>query len=177
MRDKGIAQIGMGQWGFGQQSLTLAIQMRPSDALALGWRGDTYAHGHVWGSALADYERAVTIKPDYADAYNGRCFVRTAMGENLDLAAQDCDHALALNPNSRGTLNSRGILRLKTGDNPGAITDFTAALAFRPKDASSLYGRGLAKQRSGDATGAGDIAAATALDGDIVKTYKAYGIK
>jgi tetratricopeptide (TPR) repeat protein len=177
MRDKGIAQIGMGQWGFGQQSLTLAIQMRPSDALALGWRGDTYAHGHVWGSALADYERAIVINPKYAAAYNGRCFARTVIGDRLDLAADDCDKALSLEPNSRSTLNARGILRLKTGDNAGAIADFTAALAFRPKDASSLYGRGLAKQHTGDATATDDIAAATALDDAIVKTYRDYGIK
>ena len=106
--------------------------MRPNDALALGWRGDTYMHDHNWGLAIGDYERAILIKPDYADAYNGRCFARAAQGYRLELAAADCDRALSLAPNSRGALNSRGILRLKTGDNTGAIAQSFGKVQMTP---------------------------------------------
>jgi hypothetical protein len=51
-------------------------------------------------------------------------------------------------------------------------------LRFDPKLASSLYGRGLAKLKKSDATGGGaDIAAAKAIEANIVGDFARYGVQ
>jgi len=59
-----------------------------------------------------------------------------------------------------------------------AIDDYNEALRIDPKLASSLYGRGLAKLKKGDATGANaDIAAARAIEANIVGEFARYGVQ
>ena len=50
-------------------------------------------------------------------------------------------------------------------------------MRFDPKLASSLYGRGLAKLKKSDATAGGaDIAAAKAIEANIVGDFARYGV-
>jgi tetratricopeptide (TPR) repeat protein len=67
---------------------------------------------------------------------------------------------------------------LKMGQWDSAIDDYDEALQFNPKLASSLYGRGLAKLKKGDTTGGNaDIAAARAIDANIVGDFTRYGVQ
>ena len=80
-----------------------------------------------------------------------------------------------------GRLDSRGLTYLKMGQWDSAIDDYddyNEALRIDPKLASSLYGRGLAKLKKGDATGANaDIAAARAIEANIVGEFARYGVQ
>jgi tetratricopeptide (TPR) repeat protein len=109
--------------------------------------------------------------------WNGRCWTRAIIGE-LEAALADCNEALRLKPDVAATLDSRGLAYLKMGQWDSAIDDYSSALRFEPKSASSLYGRGLAKLKKGDTTGGNaDIAAARAIDANIVGDFTRYGVQ
>ena len=77
-----------------------------------------------------------------------------------------------------GRLDSRGLTYLKMGQWDSAIEDYNEALRIDPKLASSLYGRGLAKLKTGDTTGGNtDIAAAKAIEANIVGDFARYGVR
>ncbi len=83
-----------------------------------------------------------------------------------------------MRPNDASTLDSRGFVHFRMGDNSAAIKDLNLALAAEPKLAPSLYIRGLAKRKSGDTAGGdADIAAAKAIDPKITETYAGYGVR
>jgi hypothetical protein len=57
-----------------------------------------------------------------------------------------------------------------------AINDYSSALRVYPQAASSLYGRGLAKLKKGDTSGGNaDIAAAKAIEANVVGDFVRYG--
>jgi tetratricopeptide (TPR) repeat protein len=119
----------------------------------------------------------VNLRPGSANVYNQRCFVRAEQDQDLGAALADCDKSLAMRPNDASTLDSRGFVRFRMGDNAAAIRDLSAALAAEPKLAPSLYIRGLARRKSGDpAGGNADVAAAKAIDPRIAETYAACGV-
>lgn len=83
---------------------------------------------------------------------------------------EDCDHAVALNPNSTATLLDRAFLRLTTGHIPQAKADFAKAIAMDPKNAEALFGRALATIMGGEQTGGrADRDRARALDPKVVE--------
>ncbi len=91
--------------------------------------------------AVAEFDRAIRIDPDYAAAFNNRCWARALLGA-LTEALADCDTSLRLRPESAAALDSRGFVHLRLNQPERAIADYDAALKMRPKSASSLYGRG-----------------------------------
>jgi tetratricopeptide (TPR) repeat protein len=95
----------------------------------------------------------------------------------LQAALSDCNEALRLKPDS-ATLDSRGLTYLKMGQWDSAIDDYSSALRLDPKLASSLYGRGLAKLKKGDTAGGNaDIAAAEAIEANVVEDFARYGVQ
>jgi tetratricopeptide (TPR) repeat protein len=96
----------------------------------------------------------------------------------LQAALGDCNEALRLKPDVAATLDSRGLTYLKMGQWDSAIDDYSSALRLDPKLASSLYGRGLAKLKKGDtAGGTADIAAAEAIEANVVEGFARYGVQ
>jgi len=128
--------------------------------------------------AIADYDLAIRLDPQYAVAYNNRCWARAIAGRNLPRALSDCDQALRLRPNDVHTMGTRGLLYLRLGRLDDAIVEYDAALKLAPKVATSLFGRGIAKQRNGDTAGGdADMAAAKAIDASIAEKFANYGVK
>jgi tetratricopeptide (TPR) repeat protein len=96
---------------------------------------------------------------------------------DLQAALADCNQAVRLAPNA-AAYDSRGVTFLKLGKWQAAISDFDSALRLDPKLASSLYGRGFAELKRGDRTGGNsDIAAAKALDRNILEYFARYGLQ
>jgi tetratricopeptide (TPR) repeat protein/predicted aspartyl protease len=102
--------------------------------------------------------------PRVVRAYNGRCWARALLGQELDQALHDCNAGLRLSPRSPDILDSRGLVNLRRNQFDKAIADYDEALKINPKIAWSLYGRGIAELRKGmTAKGEADMAAAKAL--------------
>ena len=80
--------------------------------------------------AIADYTKAIELKPDYADAYYHRGLAKQAK----------CSFG--------------GFVWTERGELDEAIADYTKAIELKPDYADAYYNRGLAKQAEGDLDGA-----------------------
>jgi tetratricopeptide (TPR) repeat protein len=130
--------------------------------------------------AVAQYDLWIPIhRADIKlpNAYNGRCWARAMLGQDLKQALDDCDRAVRAFPKAASFLDSRGLVRLRMGDYKKSAIDYGAAIQLQPKSAWSLYGRGLDEQHLGDsAASQSDIAAAKAIAPNIVERAAKFGI-
>lgn len=98
-----------------------------------GWQ--RYKAGQL-AEALADFNQAIKIKPDFALAYNNRGIVHRKM-KKYDLALVDYRKVLALDNDSRATafahFNLALLFELK-GDYPSAIAHVKKFMQLDPKD-------------------------------------------
>ncbi|MFZ2068208.1 MAG: tetratricopeptide repeat protein [Xanthobacteraceae bacterium] len=155
-----------------------AIRLNAKFALARVNRSDAYAEVHDFDHAIDDASEALKIDPNNAQAFNARCWARTAANRDLPDALKDCDQALHITPNYSTAFENRAFTYLRLGQFDKAIADFDSTLKIDPQNADVLYGRGLAKGKNGDQAGsAADIAAAKAMNGDAVSELVGLGFK
>ena len=139
-----------------------------------------YESAHRYLEASAYWDKVVSTAPDVgsrAQALNAACWSRAEAGRDLIRALQDCDDALRLAPGAADTLDSRGLVDLRTGDLAKAVADYTAALVKRPESSTSLYGRSIAEIRLGHADKAkADRVAAEAMDPEVDAAFARWGV-
>lgn len=117
------------------------------------------------------------LEGDQATGLYSRCYLRARTNHDLTAALDDCNHALKLERNDPGFLDSRGLVYLRLGMPRDAVSDYDVALRINPNLADSLYGRGLAELRLGrKARGQNDLAAAERLDSGVVKLFAGMGL-
>jgi tetratricopeptide (TPR) repeat protein len=102
-----------------------------------------------YAEALQQYTRAITIKPDYLNAYYQRGNIWYATGNN-DEAIEDFTRVLEENPRDANALQNRGSAWDAKGEYERAIADFTSVLDLNPGNADVLYNRGMALFMNGD---------------------------
>ncbi|MFM6090550.1 MAG: tetratricopeptide repeat protein, partial [Dolichospermum sp.] len=105
--------------------------------------------------AIDDYNQAIKINPNYAQAYNNRGFVRNELRDKQG-AIDDYNQAIKINPNYAKAYYGRGNVRDDLGDKQGAIDDYTQAIKFNPNYANAYYNRGIVRNELGDKQGAID---------------------
>ncbi len=154
-----------------------AVRLDPGSAGTFDRRGDAYQAKGDSDRAIADYSEAIRLDPKNATYLNDRCWTRATAGRELEQALDDCTQALRLSPSDSNLMDSRGLVFLRLGRLDDAISEYSAALKIDPKLAGSLAGRGFAELKKGDGTaGNADIAAAKALQADIVEKFAGYGV-
>ncbi|MGB7058047.1 MAG: tetratricopeptide repeat protein, partial [Geitlerinemataceae cyanobacterium] len=79
--------------------------------------------------ALADYDRAILLDPNYVDAYNNRGILRSQLG-NFQGAIEDYTQAIRRNPALAEAYYNRGTALAAGGDREGALKDFQVAAQF-----------------------------------------------
>ncbi|HEX4198899.1 MAG TPA: aspartyl protease family protein [Caulobacteraceae bacterium] len=154
-----------------------AAEKDPDKRLAIA---AAYASMHRYKEVIPELDQWIAAHPideHRSEAFNARCWARAQLGIELDKALADCNEALRLDPGDPMTLDSRGLVFVRTGQSDKAIADYNAALRLRPNLPWSLYGRGLAELRKGMAAeGHADIQAATALDPRLPDEAKPAGL-
>jgi serine/threonine protein kinase/Flp pilus assembly protein TadD len=98
--------------------------------------------------AIAAYQRAIALDPNYAAAYAGLSFQQTAMANSTQdtsrftLAHDAADKALQLAPQLSDAYRARALFRLETLNFAGALADSEKALSLAPGESAvqSLYG-------------------------------------
>lgn len=167
------------------QAYSQVIELEPLKAISYYDRGNAYFGSASLGgdttdydTAIADYDKAITLDPNFAMAYNNRCWTRVIVARQLEKAVSDCDAALRIKPHNIYALENRGFAYLKLGRFHDAMRSFDAALEIEPEFPTSLYGRGMAETKSGDCAAAeADMIGASAIEIDIAAYLARYEIK
>ena len=180
----------------GGQNLNFAIPSRyltelltestPAKPLAEGNRSISAETYFTWGNtkyylgdykgAIADYDSAIRLKPDYAGAYYNRGLAKGMLGQHF-AAIADYDSAIRLKPDDANAYNNRGIVKSNLGQHFAAIADFDSAIRLKPDDADVYYNRGTVKSNLGQHLAAiADYDSTIRLNPDHADAYNNRGI-
>jgi tetratricopeptide (TPR) repeat protein len=159
------------------------IALKPKAFGAYAERGFCELALGQYAEAVKDFDSAMK----YADEGKAsalwllwRGFAEDAAGDHLR-AIHDFS-ACVKNPftDPRHALHARGVAFYEKGDFANAFEDFDKAIKLRPDDkffAETWYARGLTRRRRGDDAGANaDIAAAKAMDAEVVNAFEGSGL-
>ena len=132
---------------------------------ALVDRGRSFLDKQEWDEAIAQFNDALRLDPEFVPALKNRGAVYLGT-QDYNRAIADYDSAIRLEPKYAEHYYNRAQAYLGLQDYSRAIADFTKAidLKFYSK-ADALYWRGVARQKNGDgAGGEADIAEARRID-------------
>jgi tetratricopeptide (TPR) repeat protein len=110
---------------------------------------DYYNQGVDWAKkgehdrAIADFDQAIKLDPNYAYAYNNRGNAWQNKGED-DKAIADFNQAIRLAPNEAKVYNNRAWAWCKKKDYDRALADCNQAIKLDPNFAAAYYIRGYA---------------------------------
>jgi tetratricopeptide (TPR) repeat protein len=131
-----------------------------------------------YSGAMSDYDRAIALNPNYAQAYNNRGYIKVDQLNDPQGALADYNRALELDSQFALAFNNRGLLKIeKLNDIQGALADYNKAIALDPKFAWPVSNRGLLKvDKLNDISGAlADYNKAIALDPQMAIAYNNRG--
>ena len=107
----------------------------------------------AFGRAIAEFDEAIRLDPNFASAYFHRGVARHGT-RYLTGALADYDEAIRRYPGDARAYIARGQAHHDFGDYTQAIADFDRALQIDDGDSDALYPEGLARFKSADYTGA-----------------------
>lgn len=111
-------------------------------------RGSQAHQKNEFEAALIDYNMAIELDPDYAQAYFNRALVEIKL-EQYEKALADFDKTIDLNPNYPDAYINRGNVRDLLGSFEDALTDYNTAIQLSPDQANAYYHRGSLKAKLG----------------------------
>ncbi len=126
-----------------------SVETDPSDPNACNARGIAAAGNAQYETAIAEFTRAVSRNPAFADAYYNRSLVYAALGQ-LGQAVADLTIVIEIRPESTEAYRNRGIIQAALGQYDQAISDFTRVLELDPADSETYMRRGLIAYAKGD---------------------------
>lgn len=92
-------------------------------------------------NAFSDFEKAIAIKPTYADPYYGRGAIFDKRGKT-DLALKDFNKAIALDPEQTPAYSGRGNIRFRRNEMEGALSDYDNSIELFPNGVAQYIIRG-----------------------------------
>ncbi len=91
--------------------------------------------------ALEQYNRCISMRPNWAEAYRARSLVYREQGQ-LENALGDLTRAIELQPANAVTHGNRGSVFMAKQDLARAVDDFNEAIRLKPDYAEALVNRG-----------------------------------
>ena len=95
-------------------------------------------------AAIADYDNAIRLKPDYVNVYYSRGLTKYYLGQ-YEAAIVDYDNAIRLKPAHLNAYYERGLAKYILGQYEAAIDDYDNAIRLKPAHLNAYYSRALAK--------------------------------
>ena len=116
-------------------------------------RGAAYLCMGDYQSALADFERLISLQPEYAPAYSNRGLVAHLAGD-YDSALADFERAIQLKAGLAYPYINRGRLYRDRGNTVQALADCNEAIRLHVGTASFYFERAAVRYSLGDTAGA-----------------------
>ncbi|MFM6753217.1 MAG: tetratricopeptide repeat-containing serine protease family protein, partial [Dolichospermum sp.] len=135
-------------------AINKAIELSPRAAFYNN-RGNVRSELGDKQGAIDDFNQAIKINPNYANAYYNRGIVRNELGDKQG-AISDFNQVIKINPNYAYAYYNRGIVRKEVGEKHGAIEDSHQAIQIIPNYGFASYVRGIVRNDLGDKQGAID---------------------
>ena len=98
--------------------------------------------------AILDYNEAIRLNPNFAEAYIFRGLANNNSGKH-DEAISDFNKAIRLNPSLAEAYMGRGLANSNSGKRDEAISDYNEAIRLNPSFADAYLFRGLTKRALG----------------------------
>src|SRR4051812_35490173 len=160
--DEGVAQSRAGQYDASIESFNKALAVNPNCQDCLYNIGFAYAQKKDLEKAEENYKKAILVKPDYAEAYNGLANVYNAQ-RKFDEAAAASAKANELTASAPGglaggsadSLYNQGVILWDSGKIPDAKKMFEQAIAANANHAESHYQLAMALVNEGKLAEAG----------------------
>jgi len=124
------------------------LKSYPQSLIAINILGITLQRQGKLQEAVSSYDKAILLKPDYADAYSNRGLALQALGE-LDKAVASYDRAIRLMPDHAASYSNRGLALHELGQWDEAVASYDKAIQFKPDYAEAYSNRALALQQLG----------------------------
>lgn len=123
----------------------------PREQFYIGYfnRGAGYRKAGDLDAALADFNRVVSLNPDFARAFHARGLVRDEQ-DQPDKALEDVDRAIKISTKDWTAYYTRAAMRRAKQDYDGAMADIEKAADLKPKQAQVGLMRALLKSDKGD---------------------------
>jgi tetratricopeptide (TPR) repeat protein len=107
--------------------------------------------GYLEG-AIADYNQAIQLEPDFANPFYNRGIAHLIKGDFKNAVA-DFNEAIRLTPDDGDAYGNRGIAYACRDQLVAAIADFNDAIRLAPNEGISYFNRGHARIKNGDTQG------------------------
>ncbi len=144
-----------------------------NDLAARAWFSIGYllVENKNWEDSISAYNRAISLKPDFAEAYTNRGAAKAELEQRAE-AITDFDEAIRLKPDFAVAYYNRGITKAELGHHEDAIADFDEAIRLKPDYAKAYNNRGVEKAELGQRTEAiADYNEAIQLQPDFAEAY------
>jgi Flp pilus assembly protein TadD len=150
-------------------SLLEQLEIAPYYAAFLS--GRKFAGDGSYGKAIAEYNRSVSLKNDYAEVYNYRGYAYSEQGDHVR-AINDYSTAIRIRKDYADAYYNRGYSYSKIGDYDNAAADFSRVMELEPGNAEAYNSRGNAYYyKENDDRAIADYSRAIALKKDYALAY------
>lgn len=144
MFGKAQSLYSLGKKDESEQELNKATMLEESNYKAWYLLGQLKFERQDYKEAIADYDKAIAAKTDYAYAYNDRASAKKQNGDEAGALA-DYQKAVSLDNKLFFAYNNLGSMLRNKGDYAGAIDAYNKAIAAKPDYYIALNNRGTAK--------------------------------
>ncbi|OQA00580.1 MAG: TPR repeat-containing protein YrrB [Bacteroidetes bacterium ADurb.Bin408] len=163
--------IQIGVWKDSEHLWTKAIASYPESYIAYHNRGNARAELKQYNTALADYNKSLSLNPKFAKAWSNRGRLHNNMGKIAE-ALSDYNKCMELDTSIAEAFNGRGVILVSMGRYEEGLRDLNKAISLMPDYAIAHNNRAGAKFDMGDMTGAfADYNRAIALKPDYEDAY------
>jgi tetratricopeptide (TPR) repeat protein len=174
--DIALKAYSAGKLGQAEKTCQKILAADPSSALTLNLLAVVHMARGRNTAALVHLDRALALRPDFAEAWSNRGALLKSVGRHAD-ALESFSRALGLQPDHVSVLNNRAALLQELGRNQEALADYDRALALQPDYPEALSNRGIVLQALGRHEEAlASYAAALGQRPDFVETFVNRGI-